>query len=87
MLICNIDIEDRLINGQIGTVCHFMSNRQQVLRIYVKFDDLRAGIKVSSHDNLGISNRWVPIERSQATFTLRKKEIQYLCFWPIESHH
>ena len=64
MLTCNIDIEDRLINRQIGTVCHFMSDNQQVLRIYVKFDDSRAGIKASSHDNLGRSNRWVPIERS-----------------------
>ena len=50
-----------------------MSNNQQVLRIYVKFDDLKAGIKVSSLDNLGRSNRWVPIEWSQATFTLKKK--------------
>ena len=73
MLTWNIDIEDHLINGQIGTVCHFMSNHRQVLRIYVKFDDLRAGIKASSHDNLGRSNRWVPIERSQATFNLKKK--------------
>ena len=62
ILTCNIDIEDRLINGKIGTACHFMSNHQQVLRIYVKFDDLKAGIKASSHDNLGKSNRWVPIE-------------------------
>ena len=50
MLTCNIDTEDRLINGQIGTVCHFMSNHQQVWRIYVKFDDLRACIKVPSHE-------------------------------------
>ena len=50
-----------------------MSNHQQVLKIYVKFDDLKAGIKASSHNNLGRSNMWVPIERSQATFTLKKK--------------
>ena len=48
-----------------------MSNHQQLLRIYVKFDDLRAGIKGSSNDNLGRSN--LPIEQSQATFTLKKK--------------
>ena len=45
----------------------------QVLRIYVKFDDLKADIKASSRDNLRRSNRWVPIEQSQATFTLKKK--------------
>ena len=74
MVTCNIDIEDRLINGQIGTVCHFMSNHRQVLRIYVKFDDLKAGIKASSHDNLGKSNRWVPIERSQTTIHFEKEQ-------------
>ena len=73
MVTCNIDIKDHQINGQIITVCHFMSN-QHILRIYVKFDDLKAGIKASSHDNLGRSNRWVPTERSQATFTLKKKK-------------
>lgn len=57
MLTCNVDIEDRLIIEQIGTVCYFMSNHQQVLRIYVKFDDLSAGIKASSRDRLGRSNR------------------------------
>ena len=45
-LTCNIDVEDRLINGQINTVCNFMSNS---------------------------SNRPVPIEQSQSTFTLKKK--------------
>ena len=30
-----------------------MSNHQKVLRFYVKFDDLTAGMKASSHDNLG----------------------------------
>ena len=70
MLTCNVDIENRLINEQIGTVCYFMSNHQQVLRIYVKFDDLSAGIKASSRDLLGRSNRWVPVKRSQATTKL-----------------
>ena len=67
MLRWNIDIEECLINGQIGTACHFMSNHQQFLRMYVKLDDLRAGIKASCHCNLGRSNRRVPIERNQLT--------------------
>ena len=70
----NIDIEDRLINGQIGTVCHFMSNHQQVLRVYVKYCDLRAGIKASPQDNLGRSNRWVPIEQLQTTLLKKKSK-------------
>ena len=73
MLRWNIDIKDCLINRQIGTVFHFMSNHQQVLKIYVKFDDLRATAEASSHDNLGRSNRWLPIERFQIKFTLKKQ--------------
>ena len=73
MLSCSINIEDCLINRQIGTACHFTSNYQHALRIYVKIDDLRSGIKASSHDNLGRSARQTPIEQSQAKFTLKKK--------------
>ena len=51
-----------------------MSNHQQVLRIYVKLDDLRAGIKASCHCNLGRSNRRVPIERNQLTLYLTKSK-------------
>ena len=66
-------MKDHLISWQISTVYYFMSNYQQVLKIYVKFDDLRAGIKAPSHNILGRSNRSVPIEQSQTTFTLKKK--------------
>ena len=66
-------MKDHLISWQISTVYYFMSNYQQVLKIYVKFDDLRAGIKAPSHNILGRSKRSVPIEQSQTTFTLKKK--------------
>ena len=46
---------------------------KKCLRIFVKFDDLGAGIKAPSHENLGRSNKWVPIEQNQATFTLKIK--------------
>ena len=62
MVKCNIDMEDCLVNGQIGTACHFISNHQQVLRIYVKFDDLKACINALSHNKLVRINRLVPIE-------------------------
>ena len=61
------------INGQIGTVCHCMYNHQQVLRIYVKMDDLSAGIKASCLSNIGRSSRWVLIEPNQVTFSLTEK--------------
>ena len=50
-----------------------MYNHQQVLRIYVKMDDLSAGIQASCHSNIGRSSRWVPIEPNQVTFSLTEK--------------
>ena len=34
MLTVNIDIADRLINGQIGTVKHILTDRGNVVKIY-----------------------------------------------------
>ena len=45
MLITNIEIADRLINGQMGTVVKIDVNQttQKPTVIYVKFDDIEAG--------------------------------------------
>ena len=45
MLTTNLDIADRLINGQMGTVVkiHFHRVPQKPTVVYVKFDDSRAG--------------------------------------------
>lgn len=46
MLITNIDINDRLINGQMGTITKIVINHNTKLSvIYIKFDDSQAGIK------------------------------------------
>ena len=45
MLTVNIDISDRLINGQIGTVS-FIECEDSCAKIeYIKFDDIKAGVK------------------------------------------
>ena len=38
MLTANVDISDRLINGQIGTIKHIITNKYQVSKLFVKFD-------------------------------------------------
>ena len=45
MLTNNVDISDRLINGQIGTVEQILVNEvsQKPTIVYVKFDDEGAG--------------------------------------------
>ena len=54
MLTTNINIADRLINGQLGTIVKIQvnQNNQNPTVIYIKFDDDKAGsnlIQSSSH--------------------------------------
>ena len=66
MLTTNINIADRLINGQMGTVMKIHVNKitQKPTVIYIKFDDDRAGrnlIRMSSNTFVR-ENNVVPIE-------------------------
>ena len=45
MLTTNVDISDRLINGQLGYIYDFATNIGTVTKIYIKFDDNAAGLK------------------------------------------
>ena len=51
-LINNIDISDRLINGQIGVVRYIKSVAEKLTKIYVSFDDNPAELSAMSHDDL-----------------------------------
>ena len=65
MLTNNVDISDRLINGQIGTVARILNEMSQKPTIvYVKFDDEGAGNLVidKSADIFAIENKLVPIK-------------------------
>ena len=63
MLTTNVDAEDRLINGQIGTVAKMnrVSSKPEV--IYVKFDDQNVGQVriIKSQDRYAIANGAVPV--------------------------
>ena len=65
----NIDIDDRLINGQIGTVCKIDTDSHgKVTKIYLKL----AGLKlINSGDAIAKRNKWVPIERVEASIKLK----------------
>ena len=62
MLTSNIDIDDRLINGQIGTVRKIVLSGQ-VNKIYVAFDAKTAGLKLMDRDQYCKVHRFVPVER------------------------
>ena len=72
MLTVNINTDDRLINGQMSTVCKINTdNEDQDVKIYIKFDE-KAGLKlINSDDVLTKRNNLVPIERVEASIKLK----------------
>ena len=66
MLTANIDISDRLINGQIGTVVkiYVNPNTQRPSIIFIKFDDDKAGQNMinNSNNQYAKEHKVVPVE-------------------------
>ena len=58
MLATNMNIEDRLINGQIGTVKHIEIKEIEVRTIYLELDDKCVGqIRMSGSDIIAKNNK------------------------------
>ena len=64
MLTVNIDIQDTLINGQMGVVKYFKIVDNAVSTIFAKFDDPGGGQKLIGANRLARRNNWVPVERT-----------------------
>ena len=71
MLTVNIDTEDHLINGSLGTIEEIDTRESNKLRwtIYIKFDDPVAGNK---RKNNRIHANWVPIVAEVKSFNIKK---------------
>ena len=68
----NIDLQDRLVNGQLGTLKHIIKDRNgNVAKIYVQFDDPRAGLKKISTDAFAKSHFWLLIEKSETNIRIQ----------------
>ena len=74
MLTVNIDVLDRLINGQIGTVRHIKIDQNTVTKIYVEFDDSRAGLSAIRNDSFARVDIWIPIEHASSDIKLRSNK-------------
>ena len=60
MLTVNVDLEDRLVNGQLGSVKHFQKDQNgKVLKTYRAFYDCEAGLKSISKDAFASRNLWI----------------------------
>ena len=76
MLTVNVDISDRLINGQIGTIKHIARNsNNSIIKIYIKFDDTEAGRKKIDTDHFARQNVWVPIEKAETSIAVKVNKV------------
>ena len=72
MLTVNVDIQDRLINGQTGNIEHIEYVQGTVHKVYVKFFDEQAGIRAMRSSCLGRQNYWVATEKCETEIPIRK---------------
>ena len=76
MLTSNLDIADKLINGQIGTISHITWNNGKVETVYVRFDDINAGQNKKATDPIARQHDAVPIEKITTEIkTIPKKKL------------
>ena len=71
MLTVNVDVQDRLINEQIGVVKHLEIIENNVSIIYIKFDDPDAGKKFITKNSTARIHNWVPVKRHETSITIR----------------
>ena len=97
MLTTNINVEDKLCNGQIGVIRHIKydsANTPQ--KIYLQMEDKGIGIKTMQTDSFARNNNLVPIERVEKEIKIKKnrpfspaiKMLQFplILSWPCTVH-
>ena len=84
MVIVNIDIKDRLINGQVGEVCEFKIVDNIINQVYIKFQYPQIERKAMMSNQFTRANCVVPIEKCEADITISRgpvlpciKQIQF----------
>ena len=73
MLTVNVDIQDRLINGQTGNFKHNEFVQASIHKIYVRFSDEQAGLRAMRSSYLGEQNSWVAIEKCETEIPIKKE--------------
>ena len=73
LLTVNIDLENRLVNGQLGAIKHISLNiHSNVTKIYIKFDDCKAGLEEINTNTFGKQHFWVPIEKTEVDIRIKR---------------
>ena len=73
MITSNIDVEDKLCNGQMGTIEYIKLNHERkVTHIYLRMDEDDVGTKAKSNDTYGRVHNLVPIEKIEKEFGVKQ---------------
>ena len=72
MLTVNVDIQNRLINGQTGNVKHIEFVHGSIHKVHVKLSDEEAGVRAMRSSYLGRQNSWVAIEKCETEIPIKK---------------
>ena len=74
-LTVNVDLQDRLVNGQLGTVKHIVLNSQNnVSKMYINFNDCKAGLKKLNTDNFARQHLWFPIDKTTVDIRIKSNK-------------
>ena len=75
MLTVNVDIHDRLINGELVIIRHTEFAQGSVCKVCVKFSDKQASSKAMRSSNLGRQNSWVFIQKCETEISIKKGSV------------
>ena len=78
-LTLNTDLQDSLVNRQLGTVKYNSEHStDSVIKIYIKVDDKDTRLKGLNPDNFAKQHLWVPIEKNRNRYYNQSKKISSL---------
>ena len=73
MITANINIGDKLCNGQIGTIEHIKHDHEgNITTVYLKMEEENVGLKTMDSDTFGRVHKLVPINRVEKEIRIRK---------------
>ena len=88
MLATNIDITDRLINGQIGVAKQFEFIGDKVDIIYIKSDNINAGKRFKGNSRVTIkrTNTYIHIGNSYILVSIQQTQFLLTLAWACTIH-
>ena len=75
MVTVNVDIQDMLINGQVGEVVGFEIMNSIVKKVYLKFQNPLVGRNAMLSDHFAQENCFVPLQKCDADIPIFKGSV------------